>query len=153
MKIEALLKSGETGAILRSVEDAKERLADVRASVAAEKSSKNGTSPQKEPQPDNEQKEHDGHNADDSQDPRNGARRIEHTFAKRKSQKQQYLSDFKNIKCKTSYAFRTESSERARRTAKAPGETGTRSKTTGTRSKRKGDSRLARRGGPQGQNC
>ena len=36
---------------------------------------------------------------------------------------------------------------------KAPGETGTRSKTTGTRGERKGDSRLARRGGPQGQNC
>ena len=68
-KIEALLKSGETGAILRSLEDAEQRIADVRASVAADKQSKNGTSPQKEPQPDNEQKEHDGHNADDSQEP------------------------------------------------------------------------------------
>ena len=68
MKIEALLKSGEAGAILRSLEDAEKRLSDVRASVAADKSSKNGTSPQKKPQPDNEQKEHDGHNADDSQE-------------------------------------------------------------------------------------
>ena len=68
MKIEALLKSGETGAILRSLEDAEQRLTDVRASVAADKHSKNGTSPQKEQQPDNEQKEHDGHNADDSQE-------------------------------------------------------------------------------------
>ena len=76
-----------------------------------------------------------------------------HTFARRKEQKQQNLSDFKNIKCKKSYAFEAESSERARRTVKAPGETGTRSKTTGTRSKRKRDSRLARRGGPQGKNC
>ena len=76
LKIEALLKSGETGAILRSLEDAEQRLADVRASVAADKSSKNGTSPQKEPQPDDEQKEHDGHNADDSQEPRNGARSL-----------------------------------------------------------------------------
>ena len=76
LKIEALLKSGETGAILRSLEDAEQRLADVRASVAADKSSKNGTSPQKEPQPDDEQKERDGHNAEDSQEPRNGARSL-----------------------------------------------------------------------------
>ena len=76
LKIEALLKSGETGAILRSLEDAEQRLADVRASVAADKSSKNGTSPQKEPQPDDEQNEHDGHNADDSQEPSNGARSL-----------------------------------------------------------------------------
>ena len=76
LKIEALLKSGETGAILRSLEDAEQRLADVRASVAADKSSKNGTSPQKEPQPDDEQKEHDDHNAEDSQEPRNGARSL-----------------------------------------------------------------------------
>ena len=76
LKIEALPKSGETGAILRSLEDAEQRLADVRASVAADKSSKNGTSPQKEPQPDDEQKEHDGHNAEDSQEPRNGAKSL-----------------------------------------------------------------------------
>ena len=76
LKIEALLKSGEAGAILRSLEDAEQRLADVRASVAANKSSKNGTSPQKEPQPDNEQKKHNGHNADDSQEPQNGARSL-----------------------------------------------------------------------------
>ena len=61
---------------MRSLEDAEKRLADVRASVAADKSSKNGTSPQKEQQPDNEQKEHDGHNADDSQEPQNGARSL-----------------------------------------------------------------------------
>ena len=76
LKIEALLKSGEAGAILRSLEDAEQRLADVRASVAAEKSSKNVTSPQKQPQPDNEQKEHDDHNADDSQEPQNVARSL-----------------------------------------------------------------------------
>ena len=75
-KIEDLLKTGEGGAILRSLEDAEQRLADVRASVAADKSSKNGTSPQKEPQPDDEQKDHDGHNAEDSQEPRNGARSL-----------------------------------------------------------------------------
>ena len=60
LKIEVLLKSGEAGAILRSLEDAEQRLADVRASVAADKSSKNGTSPQKKPEPDDEQKEIDG---------------------------------------------------------------------------------------------
>ena len=76
LKIEALLKSGETGAIVRSLEDAEQRLADVRASVAADKSSKNGTSPQKELQPDDEQKERGSHNAEDSQEPRNGARSL-----------------------------------------------------------------------------
>ena len=75
-KIEDLLKTGEGGAILRSLEDAEQRLADARVNSAADKSSKNGTSPQKEPQPDNEQKEHDGHNAEDSQEPRNGARSL-----------------------------------------------------------------------------
>ena len=76
MKIEALLKSGEAGVLLRSLEDAEQRRAKVRASVTADKSSTNGTSPQKEPQPDNEQKEHDGHNADDSREPQNAARSL-----------------------------------------------------------------------------
>ena len=75
-KIEDLLKTGEGGAILRSLEDAEQRLADARVNSAADKSSKNGTSPQKEPQPDDEQKEHDGHNAEDNQEPRNGARSL-----------------------------------------------------------------------------
>ena len=44
MKIEALLKSGKTGAVLRSLEDAEQSLADVRASVAVDKSNKNGWS-------------------------------------------------------------------------------------------------------------
>ena len=60
-------KSGEAGAILRSLEDAEERLADVRASVAADRSSKNYTSPQKEPQPYNEQREHNDHKVKGSQ--------------------------------------------------------------------------------------
>ena len=77
LKLEALLKSGEAGAILRSLEDAEQRLADVRASVAADKSSKNGTSPQKKPEPDDEQKELDGQSADDSQDPRKRARLLQ----------------------------------------------------------------------------
>ena len=46
-KIETLLKSGDEGAILRSHEDAEQRLADARVNSAADKSSKNGTSPQK----------------------------------------------------------------------------------------------------------
>ena len=64
-KIEDLLKTGEGGAILRCLEDAEQRLADARVNSAADKS--NGTSPQKEPEPDEEQKEDNGHNADDSQ--------------------------------------------------------------------------------------
>ena len=73
-KIEDLLKTGEGGAILRSLEDAEQRLAGARVNSAADKSSKNGTSPQKEPQSNNEQKGHDdGHNADDRQERRNRA--------------------------------------------------------------------------------
>ena len=76
LKIEALLKSGEGGAILRSLEDAEQRLADVRASVAADKSSRNDTSTQKEPEPDEEQKEDNGYNADDSQERNKCARSL-----------------------------------------------------------------------------
>ena len=75
-KIEDLLMTGEGGAILRSLEDAEQRLADVRARVAADKSSRNGTSPQKEPEPDEEQKEDNGHNADDSQERNKCARSL-----------------------------------------------------------------------------
>ena len=75
--IEALLKSGDEGAILRSLEDAEQRLADARVNSAAEESSKKGTSPQKEPEPDDEQKELDGHNVDDKQEPRNRARSLQ----------------------------------------------------------------------------
>ena len=39
-KIEALLKSGDEGVILRSLEDAEQRLADARENSAADKSSK-----------------------------------------------------------------------------------------------------------------
>ena len=46
-KIKTLLKSGDEGAILRSLEDAEQRLADARVNSAANKSSKKGTSPHK----------------------------------------------------------------------------------------------------------
>ena len=76
-QIEVLLKSRNQRAILRNLGHAEQTLvADVRASVAADKFSKNGTSPQKEPQPDDEQKRHDGHNSDDSQEPQIGARSL-----------------------------------------------------------------------------
>ena len=67
-KIEDLLKTGEGGAILRSLEDAEQRLADARVNSTADKSSKNCTSPQKKPQPDDETNEDNGHNADDCQE-------------------------------------------------------------------------------------
>ena len=77
-KIEALLNSGDEGAILRSLEDAEQRLADARVNSAADKFSKNGTSSQKETQPDDEQKGHDdGHIADDRREPRNRARSLQ----------------------------------------------------------------------------
>ena len=55
-KIEDLLMTGEGGAILRSLEDAEQRLADARVNSAADKSSTKGTSPRKESEPDDEQK-------------------------------------------------------------------------------------------------
>ena len=69
-KIEALLKSRDEGDILRSLEDAEQRLADARANWTADKSSNNDTSPD----PDDERREFDGHNADDRQDPKDGGR-------------------------------------------------------------------------------
>ena len=47
IKIEALVKLGEAGAILRRLDDAELRLADVRVNSEEEKSCNNGTSPQK----------------------------------------------------------------------------------------------------------
>ena len=75
-QIDALLKSRDEGAILRSLEDAEQRLADVRASAAADQSSKNGTSPQKDSVLDNERKEHNDHIVNDGQKPRNEARSL-----------------------------------------------------------------------------
>ena len=46
-KNEALLKLGDKEATMRSLEDAKQRRAEARANMVANKSSKNGTSPQK----------------------------------------------------------------------------------------------------------
>ena len=53
-----------------SLEDTQQRRAEARVNSAEDKSSKTGTSPQKEQQPDDEQKELDGHNADERQYPR-----------------------------------------------------------------------------------
>ena len=106
MKIEALLKSGETGAILRSLEDAEQRLADIRASVAADKLSRNGTSPQKEPEPDDEQKELDGQSADDRQDPKKRARSLQNDELSIHSQGDKTKSNKTSVISKTSIARR-----------------------------------------------
>ena len=74
--------------------------------LAADKSSKNGTSPQKAPQPDNEHKEHDSHNAYDSQEPQNGARSLTIEEMSIHSQGE------KNISNKTSVILRTSSARR-----------------------------------------
>ena len=76
-KIEDLLKTGEGGVILRSLEDAEQRLADARVNSAADKSSKKGTSPPKEPEPGYEQQKLDGRSADGRQDPRKRARSLQ----------------------------------------------------------------------------
>ena len=75
-KIETLLKSGDEGAILRNLEDTEQRLADARVNSAADKSSKNGTSPQKEPQLDNEQKRRCDNKVNDSQKSMNELRSL-----------------------------------------------------------------------------
>ena len=105
-KIEDLLKTGEGGAILRSLEDAEQRLADVRASVAADKSSRNGTSPQKEPEPDEEQKEDNGHNADDSQERNKCARSLPIDELSIHSRSKRTKSNKTNVISKTSSARR-----------------------------------------------
>ena len=151
MKIEALLKSGGAGANLRSLEDAEQRLADVRASVAADKSSKNGTSPQKEPQSDNEQKDHDSHNADDSQEPQNGAMSLPIEEMSIHSQGGKNKSNKTSVISKTSSARRVMHLEL--KALKEHEELQKRLEKLGTRSEKKGHSRRARRGGPRSQNC
>ena len=106
-KIEALLKSGDEGAILRSLEDDEQRLADARVNSAADKSSKNGTSPQKEPKSDNEQKGNDdGHNADDRQEPRNRGRSLQIEELSIHSQGDKTKSNKTSVISKTSSARR-----------------------------------------------
>ena len=105
-KIEDLLKSGEGAAILRSLEDAEQRLADARVKPTADKSGKNCTSPQKELQPDNEQKEHDGHIADDSQEPRTRARSLQIEEMSIDSQGDKTESNKASVISKTSSARR-----------------------------------------------
>ena len=73
---DALLKSGDEGALSRNLEDAEQRLADVRANAAVDKSGKSGTSPPKDSKLDDAQKEHNGHSVDGSQDPRNRCRSL-----------------------------------------------------------------------------
>ena len=106
-KIETLLKSGDEGAILRSLEDTEQRLADARVNSAADKSSKNGTSPQKEPQSNNEQKGHDdGHNADDRQERRNRARSLQIEALSMHSRSDKTKSNKTSVISKTSRARR-----------------------------------------------
>ena len=76
-KVEVLLKSGDEGDVLQSLEDAEQRRAEAHANSATDKSTKNGTSPQKEQQPDDEQNELDGHDADERQDPRSDAKSLQ----------------------------------------------------------------------------
>ena len=106
MKFEALLKSRDEGAILRSLEDAQQRLADARVNSAVDKSSKKGTSPQKEQEPDDEQKELDGHSADDRQDPRKRARSVQIEELSIHSQGDKTKSDKTSVISKTSSARR-----------------------------------------------
>ena len=106
-KIETLLKSGDEGAILRSLDDAEQRLADARVNSAADKSSKNVTSPQKEPQSNNEQKGHDdGHNADNRQVRRIRARSLQIEALSMHSRSDKTKSKMTSVISKTSSARR-----------------------------------------------
>ena len=105
-KIEDLLKTGEGGATLRSLEDAEQRLADALVNSAADKSSKKGTSPQKEPEPDDEQKELDGRSADDRQDSRKSARLLQIEELSIHSQGDKTKSNKTSVISKTSSARR-----------------------------------------------
>ena len=105
-KIEELLKSGERGAILRSLEEAEQRLAHARVNSAADKSNKKGTSPQKEPEPDDEQKELNGHSADNGQDPRKRARSLQIEELSKHSQGDKTKSNKTSVISKTTSARR-----------------------------------------------
>ena len=105
-RIEDLLKTGEGGAILRSLEDAEQRLAGARVNSAADKSSTKGTSPQKEPEPDDEQQELDGRSADDRQDPRKRARSLQIEELSIHSQGDKTKSNKTSVISKTSTAKR-----------------------------------------------
>ena len=91
-----------------SLEGAKERQAYARANSAAEKSRKNGTSPPKEQERDGEQTEHDGHNAVDSHDPRNGAKSLQIEELSIKNTKQQNFRVLKDVKYNMSSRFGAE---------------------------------------------
>ena len=106
MKLEALLKLADEGAFMRSLEDAEQRRADARASAAADKFSKKGTSPQKEPEPDDEQKELVGRSADDRQDPRKRARSMQIEELSIYSQGDKTKSNKRSVISKTSSARR-----------------------------------------------
>ena len=105
-KIEDLLKTGERGAILRCLEDAEQRLADARVNSAADKSSTKGSSPQKEPEPDDEQKELDCRSADDRQGPRKRARSLQIEELSIHSQGDKTKSNKTSVISKTSSARR-----------------------------------------------
>ena len=91
---------------MRSLEDAEQRLADARVNSAADKSSKKGISPQKEPEPDNEQKELDGRSADDRRDPRKRARSLQIEELSIHSQGDKTKSNKTSVISKTSSARR-----------------------------------------------
>ena len=91
---------------MRSLEDAEQRLADARVNSAADKSSKKGTSPQKEPEPDDEQKELDGRSADDRQDPRKRARSLQFEELSIHSQGDKTKTNKTSVISKTSSARR-----------------------------------------------
>ena len=142
---------------MRSLEDAEQRLADARVNSAADKASKKGTSPQKELEPDDEQKEPDGQSADDRQDPRKGARSLQVEELSIHSQGDKTRSNKTSVISKTSSARRVmhlelkalkEHEELQKRLEKLERE----AKQLEREAKEKEIADL-QGGGPQGQNC
>ena len=75
-KKEVCLKLGDTGAILRRLEDAEQRLADVRVNAAADKTRSCTISPQKKPTLDDEQRRQDTRESDEGLVTWKGARSL-----------------------------------------------------------------------------
>ena len=76
MKIEALLKSGDAGATLRSLEHAEQRLKDVRVNSATDKMRSRSTSPQREATSDYGPALQEAPKADEDQEPGSRARSL-----------------------------------------------------------------------------
>ena len=130
VEMNGMLKPGRDNSIYRELHRMEGILSRAHVNWQEQQLKSRDTSPQKKPQPDDEQNEDNGHNADDGQERKKGTRSLPieqlsiHSRSKRtKSNKTSVI--LKNIKCKTSSRFGVKSFERTRRTSNPPRETET----------------------------